>query len=724
MEPFRPGETVYALNPKYSDGTRLRAGPSADSGFPGVWLANDAAVTVLEVAPGFVRVRKRDGGEGWIRERNLTRVARVPGIARGMADVEMVTPDPEYVRGIKIFNMGIKEDPVPGQKLGKGLQHLTSPRWLQAMAAFAAAHLGELQAYARHARDESVTQPGYDYLYFVNAADQLFHRAVAAGLRTDESLEFWRMATWLVMAAAEVDRFPYRRYSPEERAVQRDAFYERTLAPAPGPGAASGRDDGAALGRFAGPTTRRDLLPPIALERLALNNELSALKYADPAAPLRDGFPLSRRVDSLERHFQSVFAGAVDEDHVIHLLWNFHAIDHVQATMPEKNDLVAYAEPGVRAARPPRYQPTSSREKIARAALPPAAVLKLDWNEGAIPPAPGVVAALSTFVTAHDGAWLKWYPHLEGGEELRRALAAYCRAIPENLLVTNGSDDALVLFCRAWLGTGSTALVVDPTYEHFAVDAALTGARVVRVLPADPFAPDPSAVAAAIEHEGARLVYLVSPNNPTGYSWPEHEVRSLAARFPEVRFVLDEAYHEFAPRDPATGLPLSLVPLAVTARNVVVSRTFSKAFCLAALRIGYLVGHPSTIEELRAWSNPKAVNQPAQVAAVAALAAFESYYRPHLEEIAASRERFVAELGAAGVEARSGGGGNFVCVDAGEGRSGALCQALEAQAIYVRDLGTRFPGWVRITVGPRMERVRDAVIEALVPARPGSREPA
>lgn len=714
-EPFSPGEAVFALNPKYRDGTRLRRGPAGEAEFNGVWVPNDTPLEVLAVGAEFAEVRKPDGQTGWIRTRNLTRTERVAGIAKGVVSTEVVTPDPEYVRGIRIYNLGIKEDPFPGQKLGKGAQHLTSPHWQRAMAEFVGSHLPELRAFAGHARAAAANHPGYDYVYFTNTANTLLERAIARGLRTRESVDLFLMATWLVMAAAEVDAFPFSKYTPEERAAQREAFYALYAEPPAGPGAVSvPRDAAAVLGRFAAPTARHDLLPPVALERLGINNELSALKYADPWGPLRDGFPLSSRLASLTRHFEAVHRRQADEDHVIHLLWNFHAIYHVLVVFPGKNDLIDYAalEPATEAARP-RYEPTTSLERILRRDLPPGAVLKLDWNEGALPPPPSVVEALRRTLDASGGDLLKWYPQLGGGQELRDALAGYCGVIPENLLVTNGSDAALILLCRDLLGPGKRVLAPVPTYEHFCVDAEGTGAELIRWTPDDPFAPTADALASAIEHERPDLVYLVSPANPTGSEWREDDVRGLVARFPDTRFLVDEAYHEFATLDPATATPRTCARLATESPQVFVTRTFSKAFCLASVRCGYLIAHPNAIERLRSLYNPKSVNLFAQVAATAALAEVDRIYRPYAAATHAERDRFVADLTARGVAVRSGGAGNFVCLQVPGGRCADLARLLEADGIFVRDISGRFPGYVRITIGVDMTRVADAIVAAL-----------
>lgn len=171
-------------------------------------------------------------------------------------------------------------------------------------------------------------------------------------------------------------------------------------------------------------------------------------------------------------------------------------------------------------------------------------------------------------------------------KELLDSLSQYTGVIPENILVTNGSDDALILLCRAFLKGGSScsALVPCPTYEHFCSNVTATGARLIRLELKDPFHVDLEEIIYGIEQNKPNIVYLISPNNPTGTEWDQHAVKNLSERFPSIIFIVDEAYHEFASIDKETGKPLTVVKFAVDAQNVIVTRTFSKAFCLASVR--------------------------------------------------------------------------------------------------------------------------------------------
>jgi len=713
---FQVGDSVYSLNPKYKDGTRLRSLPEDDPCFNGVWLPNDICVLIIDLQGEYARVRKNDGDSGWIRLRNLSKSSRVQGITKGVIANEIVTPDPEYVMGMKIYGVGIKEDPIPGQKFGKGIQHLISTYWMMAMSEFIAAHLEEMQSCLSFAQKASEKHPGYDYLYFTNLANYLFNRSEVSGLKSQDSIDFFLMATWLVMAAAEVDDFPFRKYSIEERKTQRIAFYNHYLNNEYNKSSDIGRDDAASVGKFlCSPSTRSDMLPPIAMERLGINNELSALKYRDPEQPLREGFMISKRIDSLKRHMESVHRKDTSEDHIIHLLWNAMAIYHVNIVFPKKNDLIDFesirngnSEP--QGPKLQAYSPTTSLEKINNI-IPsmgpiPGSILKLDWNEGVIPPPKTVRDAIIMFINAAEGDYLKWYPQLGGGNQLKNEICQYCGVIPENVMITNGSDDALILICHTYLGPGKTVIAPVPTYEHFCVNAEGSHAKLIRFQPKNPMETNDEEIALSIEQNHPQLVYLVSPNNPLGTIWNEHSVRNLAKRYPNTVFIVDEAYYEFSNS--------TCIPVAVELQNVIVTRTFSKAFCLASLRCGYIVTHPNTIESLRVLYNPKSVNQVAQVACTAALKEYKNYYLPYIEATNSARLAFIQALNEKGIQTLNGGGGNFVCIHIKpESRVKEVIKSLEENTIYVRDISAKNPGIIRVSIGPEMKRVTDLLISLL-----------
>merc|ERR1712137_727070 len=114
------------------------------------------------------------------------------------------------------------------------------------------------------------------------------------------------------------------------------------------------------------------------------------------------------------------------------------------------------------------------------------------------------------FIAKADGHYLKWYPNLGGGAELRQRLADYAGVIPEDIMVTNGSDDALILICQSFLGTGKSVIAPVPTYEHFCVNAMNTGAELHRMSFSDLLNPSVNELQKSIEELHPRVVYLVS----------------------------------------------------------------------------------------------------------------------------------------------------------------------------------------------------------------------
>lgn len=261
---------------------------------------------------------------------------------------QVVSRDDEYIQGIKIYGIGIKEDPVPGEKRGRGKQHLTSSYWIYDMGVFIERNFPQMTVMAKYAYDRALSHPGYDFRYFINVSNALFLKAEAEGLRTHDGRDFFLMACWLAMAAAEVDMFPYGKYTPEQRNTHRENFYKKYIR------AESDThqvvwipdDDDPEieknLGKYAIECCRIDMMPTVALERLGLHNELCAIKFKDPTDWMRFGFQVSNRIDSMKRHYESIHANDGSEDHLAHLIWGFMAIVHVVAVFPQQNDLIDF----------------------------------------------------------------------------------------------------------------------------------------------------------------------------------------------------------------------------------------------------------------------------------------------------------------------------------------------------------------------------------------------
>ena len=324
---------------------------------------------------------------------------------------------------------------------------------------------------------------------------------------------------------------------------------------------------------------------------------------------------------------------------------------------------------------------------------------KLDWNECTVDPSPHVTKAISDYL--QQGRGLNWYPRL-GSTELVEALVEYTGVAADHLLVTNGSDDALRLICSTYLDTGDEVVIPVPTYNHFMVFVQSRGARVVTTRAKTAFDPNLDGIERAIS-EQTRLLYLVSPNNPTGVIYEPEVVARLCREYPNTLIMLDEAYFEFGN---ITG-----IELVEEFPNLMVTRTFSKAFGLAGLRVGYLAASPELIDGMRRIYNPKSVNTLGQVGAIAALNDL-GYLESFLEEVEASKEILKDFFDDANVEAHITPA-NFVIVRMPDIES--TLHQLEERGVYVRDRSS-YPGLegcLRMTVGTTeqthrlLERVGD-----------------
>ena len=335
------------------------------------------------------------------------------------------------------------------------------------------------------------------------------------------------------------------------------------------------------------------------------------------------------------------------------------------------------------------YRCVSSRDQISERGDEDA--YKLDWNEATIAPSPKVSEALSQAMT--DGHF-EWYPEL-GAEKLTEALETYTGVPKESIIVTNGSDDALLLLARTYLRASTEVIVPVPTYTHFMVYAGGQNARIQKIRWPDPFQKSVRTLERSISST-TRMVYLVSPNNPTGTVWSEEEVERLCRRHPHTMFVVDEAYHEFSGE--------TVIHLTQKYANLAVTRTFSKAFGLAAFRVGYVAAHPRIIDHLWRLHNPKSVNHFAQIAATAAVNDQE-YLKGYVDEVRKARAEFTDRLQDLDVEVHETPA-NYVVVRTTKPKR--LAAALAERNVYVRDRSTMpgMAGCVRVTIGTR-EQMRD-----------------
>ncbi len=364
-------------------------------------------------------------------------------------------------------------------------------------------------------------------------------------------------------------------------------------------------------------------------------------------------------------------------------------------------DFLALAVPGVQKLSP--YVPGKPVDELARElGLDPAGIVKLASNENPLGPAPKALAAIQA-----ELAELTRYPD-GNGFELKQKLAERCGVAMNQVTLGNGSNDILDLVARAWLAPGRNAVFSQYAFAVYPIATQAVGAAS-KVVPAVNYGHDLEAMLAAIDAD-TRVVFLANPNNPTG-SWfgPDALERFLSQVPPDVLVVLDEAYIEFASGD---ELPDGLQYLS-RYPNLLVSRTFSKAYGLASLRVGYALSSPQVADVLNRVRQPFNVNSLAMAAACAALddAEYLAESRRINDEGMAQLEAGLRALGLSWIASR----GNFICVDFGRDAAPINTGLLERGVIVRPVAGYGMPNFLRVSIGLPAENQRflDALAEVL-----------
>jgi histidinol-phosphate aminotransferase len=351
-----------------------------------------------------------------------------------------------------------------------------------------------------------------------------------------------------------------------------------------------------------------------------------------------------------------------------------------------------------------RFEPGKPVSEVQRE-LGLSRVVKLASNENPLGPSPKAVEA------AHRAlANVNRYPDPKASV-LREALAARLGVPASHVAVGNGSVEILDAIARAYLGPGDNAVISEHAFVRFRqiVDARNRGARLV---PMREWTHDLAAMGRAVD-ERTRLVFVANPNNPTGTWNRRAEVEAFVDALPPgVLLVLDEAYYEYVDE---ADYPDGTV-LVRAGAPVIVTRTFSKAYGLAGLRVGYAVAAPEVLEALYVIREAFGTNVVAQAAAAAALDDVE-HVRRSVELGRAERARLTGELGRRGYDVLPSLG-NFVTFDTRqEGR--AVFRRMLARGVIVRPLDPyAMPSWLRVSVGTREEN--QAFLEALDAVHSGS----
>ncbi len=318
--------------------------------------------------------------------------------------------------------------------------------------------------------------------------------------------------------------------------------------------------------------------------------------------------------------------------------------------------------------------------------------LRLDFNENTVGCPAGIVSFLRRTLRPE---WFSLYP--EYGRA-RRILARYFGVAPEEMLITNGVDDAIKLICDVFVEPGDVLVTPTPTFAIYQFFHAVAGGRtaVVRYDYDAGLRLDVGKMRAVLGRR-PRWMALANPNNPTGTLIPKSDLRALLLAAPDTLVLVDEAYFDFSGQ--------TILPWIRRYPNLVVSRTFSKAFGLAGLRLGFLFANARLAGWLRRAHAVYAVNSVAAACAVEAIR-HDKEVRQYARQVRANREAFCRTLTEMGL-AYAPSAANFVLVRVGA-RGPEIARRLRAQGILVRDWShdRRLRGYLRVTVGTEAQMRR------------------
>jgi len=327
----------------------------------------------------------------------------------------------------------------------------------------------------------------------------------------------------------------------------------------------------------------------------------------------------------------------------------------------------------------PYHPPTAGR----------AGKLRLDFNENTVGCSPKVMEALTRLVTPAD---LAVYPEYGAAKQ---SIGRYFGVAEDQFVFTNGTDEAIQVFINTYVDDEQEVIVLRPAYAMYRFYAEVAGAKVVEIAYPQPEMQFPlEALLAAITPE-TRAILISNPNNPTGTGLSLEDVKRILVRAAHAAVLIDEAYYEFS--------GITALGEIEQSPNLFVSRTFSKTFGMAGLRLGCLFSQPANIAYLHKAQSPYSVNSLAALAAQAAVSDTD-YIRNYVEEVLAARDLLCAGLEGLGIPYVPSAA-NFVLGRFGD-RAIEVRDRLRDQAILVRDRSYEAAGCVRITVGTREQTRR------------------
>jgi histidinol-phosphate aminotransferase len=339
-------------------------------------------------------------------------------------------------------------------------------------------------------------------------------------------------------------------------------------------------------------------------------------------------------------------------------------------------------------------------EVAAAAGIPEAEVVRFDTNTTPWPPVAWEQTVLDLPRLAANE-----YPH-PSNEPLRSGLAKHVGVSPEQVVVTCGADEALHLVAGAYVGPGRRAVVADPSFSMFRVATETSGGQLVQVPVNEDWDLPAQALLEAITQPRVGVVWLCSPNNPTGRLLKPTLVEAVAEAAPDALVCVDEAYYEIAGQ--------SVLPAALRHPNVAVIRTFSKGYGLAGARVGYVIAQCEITQTLQKVRPPQNLTLFGITAACRALADQQGLTQ-RVAAIRSERERLTAELVRRGWQVVPSVA-NFLLASPPE-PAADVARWLQSAGLIVRSYPThpRLASWLRITV--RSPEEDDRLLERLMTPR-------
>ena len=320
--------------------------------------------------------------------------------------------------------------------------------------------------------------------------------------------------------------------------------------------------------------------------------------------------------------------------------------------------------------------------------------LRLDFNENTVGCSPRVIEFLTTKLCEQQ---LSIYPEYT---RVKPALAAFFKVQTDEILLTNGTDEAIQVLVNTYVDDNDEVIVLRPSYAMYRFYAEVAGADIkdIDYVPGTLAFPLDQLLAAITP--ATRAILISNPNNPTGTATDIASIKRILERAPNAAVLIDEAYFEFC--------GITALPLIAEYPNLFISRTFSKAYGMAAMRIGCLFSQAGNVQYLHKAQSPYSVNMLAALAAEAAVQDTE-YVANYVKEALAARDLLCAGLKKLGIS-HAASAANFILGFFGD-RAVEVRDALRDKAILVRDRSYEIPGGVRITAGTREQA--QAVINEL-----------